>query len=632
MYGYNGKILRVDLTAGDVSIETLDEAFYRRYLGGRALAAYFLLREVPPRIDPFDPRNKLIFAVSVVTGAPVPGANRFLVAAKSPLTNTYGEAEAGGFWGPELKFAGFDAIIVEGRAEKPVYLWIHDGEAEIRDAGRLWGKTTKETQEEIRKELGDSRIRVAAIGPAGENLVRYACIISEGKYANGRGGMGAVMGSKNLKAVAVRGFMEPKFYDESKLRDLARKFNERMRENPGSVSRSTYGTAELVLPLNELGMLPTRNFREGVFEGAEKISGERMKETILVGRKGCYACPIGCKRVVVAKEPYATDPDYGGPEYETIASLGSLCGIDDLSAIAYANQLCNAYGLDTISTGVTIAFAMECYERGILTKDDTGGIELKFGNKDAMLRLVEMIAKREGIGDLLAEGVMRAAEKIGKGAEKIAMHVKGKEVPMHEPRGKVGVGLMYAVSPVGADHLQAAHDTGLEKLPDVYKPLGILEPMDRFSLGPEKVRAIVYLQMWWSLLNCLCMCLFTVAPHPSGVFTVDDVREIVNAVTGWNMSLWELMKVGERGITMLRCFNIREGIGRKDDTLPERLFEPLPSGPLEGRRISKEELDRAISLYYEMLGWDPENGVPRAAKLYELDLGWLVKLLSENEA
>jgi aldehyde:ferredoxin oxidoreductase len=629
-YGYTGKILRVDLSEGKISVDEPDEIFYRRYVGGRGVALYYLLKELKPGIDPLGPDNLLIFAPSVLTGAPIQGVSRFTVATKSPLTGTYGEAEAGGHFGPELKFAGYDAVVIKGRAEKPVYLWVHDGEAEIRDASKLWGKPTKEAQDGIRKELGDDKIRVAQIGPAGEKLVRFACIVNELQDVNGRGGMGAVMGSKNLKAIAAKGATKKiSLKDPDKVTALVKWFNENFPKNPDVPGLRSIGTSQLVLSLNASGGLPTRNFREGAIEGAENISGERMKETLLIGQRACFACSVACKRVIKVDEPFKVDPAYGGPEYESIAALGSCCGVTDLKAVAKANEICNAYGMDTISTGVAVAFAMECFENGILTKEDTGGIDLRFGNAEAMVKVVEMIAKREGLGDILAEGVKKAAEKIGKGAEKFAMHVKGKEVPMHEGRWKTGVGLGYAVSPTGADHVQMEHDPCFEEkgfFLDQLSPIGILEPVGSLDLGPRKVRLFTYLQHWWSLGNCLDICLFTTAPVRA--WKIPQVVEMVNAVTGWDTTIWELMKVGERATTMARAFNVREGFTKNDDWLPERFFQPLEGGPLKGTKLSKEVFRQAIATYYQMMGWD-ENGVPTEAKLEELDIGWVAGLLKK---
>jgi len=454
--GYNGKVLRVDLERELINVEEPQEIIYSRYLGGGTLALYYLLRELKPRTDALVPENILVFSGSIISGTPAAGLSRFSVAAKSPLTGGFGEAEAGGWWIPELKFAGFDAIIINGKAHRPVYLWIHDGEAQIRDASQLWGKFSKETQDEIRKELGDDRIRVALIGPAGEKLVKVACILNELKHANGRTGLGAVMGSKNLKAIAVRGKKRMEMADEESVRRLTKRLKDSYEEPYFSLGK--LGTSRVTTMLSEQGILPTFNFREGSFTGSEAISGETMAKTILVQRGTCYGCFIHCKREVQVGEPYFVDPIYGGPEYETVAAFGSMCGISNLKAISKANQLCNAYGLDTISTGSLIAFTMECCEKGILTKEDTGGLDLRFGNVEAMMRLVEMIGKREGLGNVLAEGICPAVEKFGKGAEQSAVHVKGMPVPLHEPRGKVGVGLGYAVSATGPDHMEYPHD------------------------------------------------------------------------------------------------------------------------------------------------------------------------------
>ena len=619
--GYNGKILRVDLERESIDVEEPNEMVYSRYLGGGTLALYYLLKELKPKTDPLSSENILVFSGSVISGTPAAGLSRFSVAAKSPLTNAFGEAEAGGWWIPELKFAGFDAILIKGRAKQPVYLWIHEGEAEIRDASSIWGKYSKETQEEIRRELGDDSIRIALIGPAGEKKVKAACILNELKHANGRTGLGAVMGSKNLKAIAVRGRKRMKVADEESVKRLTRWLKDTYEEPYFSIGN--LGTSRVTTMLSEQGILPTFNFREGSFTGAETISGEMMSKTILVRRGTCYGCFVRCKREVEVGAPYFVDPIYGGPEYETVAAFGSMCGIGDLKAISKANQLCNAYGLDTISTGGLISFAMECYEKGILTKRETSGLELHFGNIDAMLRMVEMIGGREGIGDILAEGMLRAAEKIGKGAEDFAIHVKGMPVPLHEPRGKVGVGLGYAVSATGPDHMEYPHDPfwATEAGIALLRPLGIFEPVDVFDLGPQKVRIFVYLQQYWNLLNSLGVCMFTAKPF--GPQTLNGIVDYVKAVTGWETSLFDLLKVGERHANMARIFNLREGFTARDDTLPNRFFRPMEGGTLKGKKIDKKEFSNAVETYYEMMGWDPETGAPKKAKLAELDLDWL---------
>ena len=615
LYGYNGKILRVDLSQGVITVDEPDAAFYRRYIGGRGFISYFLLNELAAGVDALGPKNRLIFAAGAVTGAPIAGSGKNSVGAKSPLTNGYGDAEVGGYWGAELKQAGYDAIIIEGKSESPVYLWIEDGKAEIRDAKHLWGKTTGECQKLIQEELGGRGIRVAQIGVAGENQVRYACIINDLSHAAGRTGMGAVMGSKNLKAIAVRGHQKVALSDANAVNSLARRFRDDLKTNRVAASYSENGTAGGLMALNTAGGLPTRNFQQGVFEGADKISAEALKGSILVGRRGCYACPIRCKPDVAVGEPYNVDPIYGGPEYETLASLGSNCGIDNLEAIAKGNELCNVYGLDTISTGANIAFAMECFEQGILTEKDTGGLKLNFGNAQAMVQLVEMIASREGIGETLAEGVARAARVFGRGAEDFALHIKGQELPMHEPRFKPGMGVGYAISPTGADHCHNIHDSLYVKRLGELDELGIFEPLPCQELSAAKVRMLVYGSLWRHALNCLVFCYFV--PLNPG-----QMADLIRGVTGWNTTVWELMKVGERCVAMTRAFNIREGVTKDNDYLPRRFFVPFTSGPLNGVSIDKGQLDRAIDTYYSMVGWD-KNGAPTLAKLQELGIEWV---------
>ena len=617
LYGYNGKILRVDLSQGIISADEPDESFYQHYIGGRGFISYFLLKELAGGEDALSPKNRLIFAAGPVTGAPIAGG-RNSVGAKSPLTNGYGDAEVGGYWGAELKQAGYDAIIIEGKSENPVYLWIEDGKAEIRDAKHLWGKTTGECQELIQKELGDRGVRVAQIGVAGENQVRYACVINDLSHAAGRTGMGAVMGSKKLKAIAVRGHQKVALSDAGAVNSLARWVRDNFKTNKLAAGLSENGTAGGLTALSTTGGLPTRNFQQGTFDGADKISGAAINENILVERGGCYACPIRCKPKVAVGEPYNVDPIYGGPEYETIASLGSNCGIDNLEAIAKSNEMCGAYGLDTISAGASIAFAMECFEQGILTEKDTGGLKLNFGNAQAMVQLIAMIARREGIGEVLADGVTRAARVFGKGAEDFAMHIKGQELPMHEPRYKQGMGVGYAVSPTGADHCHNMHDSlYVKRVRDELKALGIFEPLPCQDLSAAKVRMLVYGSLWRHVLNCLVSCVFV-------PLSTRQITNLIEGITGWEVNLWELMKVGERCVAMTRAFNIREGMTKADDYLPHRFFTPFTSGPLEGVSVDKGDLDRAIDTYYAMVGWD-KNGVPTLAKLQELGIEWVAE-------
>lgn len=628
MYGTTAKILRVDLTTGSWETEIMTEEFYRLYPGGKALAGYILLNELPAHTDPFSPDNILVIANGLLTGAPVSTATRYTVSARSPLTMGYGESEAGGFWGPELKMAGFEAIVVNGKSPKPVYIWIQDGEVEIRPADHLWGLKTAQAQEVIRNELGDEKIRVLQIGPAGENLVRFAGITNDLRHFNGRNGMGAVMGSKNLRAVAVRGSTryQKMARDPKALLSLGRELAQRVKENPQSWGLQNTGTPGLVEPLNAGGILPTRNFMQGAFENVDELKWEVYERELLTARRSCYACAIRCKREVQVDGELS---EYGGPEYETVGSFGPNCGVSDLQVIAKANELCNAYMLDTISTGMTISFAMECFEHGLLTLEDTDGLELRFGNAEAMLTMVERIALRKGLGDLLAEGTLRAAEKIGGDANFFAIQVKGQELPMHEPRGKYNVGMGYAISEIGADHLVVAHDTMLanaEALPfKNAQPLGIVDAQPAQSLNDEKMRQFFALEKVTSFEKVIGYCFF--GPAPRSYILMDEVLESVNAATDWNMTLDELLEIGERATNMARVFNAREGFTRQDDSLPERIFTPLENGALEGEAFPRDEFESALSYLYSLKGWNPETGIPNPERLKELSLGWAVNLL-----
>ena len=620
-YGYNGKILRVNLSNSSIAVEEPDERFYRTYFGGSNFIAYHLLKELKPGVDPLGPENKLIFAAGPMTGAPLGGSGRNNVGAKSPLTGAFGDSQAGGYFGAELKHAGFDAVIVEGQAPKPVYLLIRDGKAEIRDAGHLWGKTTAETETAIRTETDEKLMRFAAIGPAGEYLVRFACVLNDLSHAAGRNGMGAVMGSKKLKAVAVRGKGGPAMADPEKVKELAKYFVEHWKE--WALGLNDVGTANGLRGLHASGGLPTRNFREGQFEGYEKLSGDVMRDTILVGRGTCYACPIHCKREVQVGAPWNVGPLYGGPEYETLASLGSCCGVDDLGAVAKGNELCNAYSLDTISTGATIAFAMECFEAGILTEKDTDGLRLTFGNAEAMVQMVDNIAHRRGFGNILAEGVKRAAEQIGRGADKYALHIKGQELPMHEPRFKQGMGIGYGVSATGADHCHSIHDSLFATANTVdsvrSKYWGYLEPLPTPELSARKARLFYYDGTFRHLLNTLVTCLLAKWSH-------DKLPEVIGAVAGWNSSYLELHNVGERAITLSRLFNLREGFTAADDTLPRRMFTPFESGPLAGVAVDEDKYHEVMATYYQMMGWTAE-GIPTEARLALLDIDWAAGVL-----
>ena len=599
--GFVGKILRVDLSKRKAKAEPIPKEWVVKFIGGEGFAAKIIYDEVPKGVDPLSPENKLVIMTGPLTGTLAPSSGRYLVAFKSPLTGIWGVGHTGGHWGPELKFAGFDGIIVEGRAEKPTYLWICDGVVEFRDATHLWGKTVHETEDIVREET-DPEAKVLSIGPAGEKLVKISTIVSEYSRAGGRGGSGAVMGSKNLKAIAVKGTGSVEVADPEKFMEVAMRLHEKIRKNPiTGEALPAYGTAVLVNIINQHGIFPTRNFQTGVFPTADKISGETLAEKYLVARRACAFCPIGCGRfTVVSSGPYAVVTE--GPEYETIWALGASCGVDNLEAISKANYLCNIYGLETISTGATIATAMEAFEKGYITLKDTDGVELRFGNAEAMVTMVEKIAKREGFGDILAEGSKRFAEKIGH--PEISMNVKGLELPAYDPRGAKGHGLAYATSNRGGCHLRAYMIA-----PEI---LEVPKKLDRFSTDGEKIEMLKTLHDLFAAVNSLVLCIFTTfALEPK------DYAEILTPGVGIEFTEKEFMKVGERIYNLERLILVREGITSKDDRLPKRLEKvPMPEGPAKGHTVPIEEM---LPKYYEIRGWDKE-GRPTEEKLKELEI------------
>jgi len=636
-YGYNGKIARVNLSDSSVKIEEPDWRFYRSYFGGRGFITHYLLKELAPDVDPLSPENKLVFAASVITGAPLPGFSRHSIGAKSPQTGLFGESEAGGYWGPELKKAGFDALIVEGAAAGPVYIWINDGKIEIRSAERMWGMDTGETQDSIREDVGESRARFVGIGKAGENLVRYAGITSDLFHYHGRTGLGAVMGSKKLKAVAVRGTGKLEFFDPGKVNELAKWFAVNMKHNVDNLSQREYGTSAYYYNAQKAGLLPTKNFTTTWFDVRENVDDVHLK--MKVKREGCYACTVQCKQSFQLEEPFKVDPRYGGPEFETIGAFNSTCGVDDFGYAAKAHELCNRYGLDTISCGVTIAWAMECFEKGILTLEDTGGLSIPMGDGEVMLQLIELIAQRRGIGDLLAEGSKLAAEKLCRGSSEFTMQVKGLEFPMAEPRVKFGLGLAYAISPTGADHLQHEHDgafdpklTGYSHNPDdpygMIKhlfPFGILEPIEALSIGWEKVRLVTYFQHFWSFFECVDTCIFTLA-LPGEVIKYGPLFALA-AIIGAPIIYF-----------LASYFLIPFFMNLKITSAYEILEKPLGRGMRQVGSfvfILTRFLWMALLLFLAskamvvMMGWDEKYGWPTRGKLMELNLPWAWEQLDE---
>lgn len=629
-----GKILHVDLTHHKTWVETPPDDLYLKLVGGRGLVAYLLLRDLPAGADPLGPDNLLIFAPGILQGSNLPGSGRHGVGGKSPLTGGLGSSEAGGWWGHEFKRAGFDALVVHGRAAEPVYLWIHDGEVEIRPAGHLWGRDTAEVQAAIRSELGDERVRVAQCGVAGENLVRYAAVMHDVNRAAGRNGLGAVMGSKRLKAVAVRGTLNLPVADRKRVLPVARWLGENYKEL--SAWAVQMGTPGSVTSLNRVGGLPTRNFRDPAFPAAVSIGGKTMHNTILIERDTCQVCPISCKQVVaydseLAKEQISEwvgqglqiptsavsriEPVYGGPEYETLAAFGSNCGVSDLVAVAKANELCARWGLDTISTGMTIAFVMECAERGLLDPERTGGFLPRWGDPAAMLEAVEMIAHRRGFGAQMAEGTRRLAAWIGNGAEAYTVEVKGQELPMHEPRLKAALGVGYAVAPVGADHMMNIHDTNyshpgadLDRVAAVYRT----EPLPPNDLSPAKMTLFYHEVNWQHFQDCAVTCMF----YP---YDYTHLAEAISGVTGHDYGPREILAVGERAQHLARLFNLREGLSAADDRLPKRVMQAFAEGPLAGIEITEQAFFAARQAWYQLMGWTPA-GVPTPERLAALGL------------
>jgi len=616
LFGYAGRILRIDLSTGKTKVSPLSTEYAKKYIGGIGLGMRLLIENSKPGTDPFSPENPLILATGPSSGTMAPtGGNGHAFVSKSPLTNGVGEAKSHGFFGTELKRAGYDAVIFENKAEKPVYVWIDDDSVQLMDAKHLWGKSPKETEDAIKEDLGDYYIRVASIGLAGEKLARVAAIMNDTTRAAGRTGMGAVMGSKNLKAVAVRGTKDVSVAKPEEFLEFVKMMHERMK-GPATVKYRTLGTPLNVLVHNSLGALPTRNFTNAVFEGAEKVSGEYLNEYFVARINGCSSCAMRCEHIAVVSEgPYKGTTTR--VEYEPLWAFGPHCGVDRMDAIIKAMDLCNYYGLDSLSTGNIVGFAMDCYEHGILTKEDTDGLELEFGNAEAMVELVHKIGKREGIGDILAEGVKRAAEKIGKGAEKLANHIKGLEMTGYDIRGLKTAALGYAVSFRGADHNRhGAYGLDLKGT------------VDRFKAEKGRAKLVIDLENLYTIIDSLIVCKFSRGTYYEGF---KDLAKYYTLVTGIEMTPEELERTGERINNLGRLFNIREGFTRKDDHLPPKIMStPIPDDTVsKGSYITQEELDLMLDDYYATRGWTKE-GVPTLKKLKELELEDLAYIVEDK--
>lgn len=609
--GYAGKILRIDLSKKNgVRKEPLNLNLAKEFLGGKGFGAKLIYDMLGPKTDPYSPNNPILYCTGPLTATLAP-CNRFCIVTKSPLTGLFSDSYAGGYFGQELKFAGYDIVIITGKAEKPVYLSIDDGEVEVKPASHLWGMDTYQTYDALKKELGDETIKISCIGPAGEKLVRIALVDCDTHRQAGRCGTGAVMGSKNLKAIAVRGSGEISVADPKAFEKIVWRAYEEIKKSPGSQAYSKGGTPGALLSFaNDQGLYPTRNFQDGCFEKAENLGSESQSKNLWLREFGCFACPIHCSKIGMIRKGRFSGAIVDIIEYETTGLLGGSCEISDVDALAYAALLCDKLGIDTISAGNIIGFAMECYQKGILTKKDTDGLELNFGDYEAQIRLIEKIAYREGIGDILAEGVMRAAERIGRGARNLAVHIKGMEAPAWGPRGSPGMGLALATSDRGCDH-QKAWPPAYEIAGESW-PFG--GPLDRLTIE-GKAKVVKWEQDHLAALYSLVVCEFS----RTGISN-DTYADLVSSATGWEIDYHKLLEYGERIWNQARLFNVREGIGRKEDaSLPKRFKEPLPSGPASGHRFTDEEFDRMLDDYYALRGWDGE-GKPTRDKLIKLGL------------
>ena len=601
--GYTGKYLRIDLSGRSVRVEKTSEQICRQYWGGRGWGAFSLLKELRGGIDPFSPENRLFFLTGPLAGTLTPYSSRFVVVTKSPLTGTITRAMCGGQWAPELKFAGYDGVVVEGRASSPVFIFIDDDKVEIREGAHLWGMTTGETEKAIKEEIGDRRVSVLSAGPAGEKKVRFASVIHESRAA-ARGGAGAVMGSKNLKAIAVRGTGSVEVGDLPRYQNLLAETYEAIKKDPAYKDRIRHGTMGTVAVAHAMGVMPVKNFSRGIFEGIEGLVAETVRDKMVVHDESCFVCPLPCGKLSLIKQGPFAGTVLQGPQYETIGLLGTNCGISDAETVARANSLCNEYGIDTISAGNVIAYAIEAFQKGVLTKGDADGMTLSFGEPEVVLNLIQRIGTREGLGHRLAEGVRSLSQNLGREAQGFAMHSKGQELASFEPRSVVGMGLLYATATTGANH-----SFGPTFREEIKNPL----------TGSGKSGIVVKNQNNYCLMDSLIYCSFS----RYGMNNVSRLQ-FLSAATGWDYSLDDAEVQANRIYTVERLFNLREGFEKKDDTLPFRsLSEPMPDGPSKGNVVPLEEM---LSEYYELRGWD-KLGRPTGKALESLGLSEFMDLI-----
>ncbi|MHA1927819.1 MAG: aldehyde ferredoxin oxidoreductase family protein [Candidatus Thorarchaeota archaeon] len=623
--GYTGKILRVLLTDGTFKVEQLPKEWIRDYIGGDGFGAKILYDEVPAGSDPLAPSNKLIISTGPITGTLWPMSGRTVFISKAPLTGIWGESHVGGFIGPELKYAGYDVLVVEGKSEKPVVILIQDSHLELVDAAEFWGMYTNEVTTAIQRKFRDPDIQVGAIGPAGERGILYSSIIVNHARAAGRTGMGAVLGSKNVKAIAIRGRGAVEVADHEGFTELAKEAHMRVRNNPVAQEMGKWGTWMLTAVKQQIGELPTYNHRTGVFDGWEKLSGEYIRPRFTIADRACFGCSLGCKKMNYVKDgPYAGTLEEG-PEYEGLMAFGSALGVDDFATTLKANQICNRYGMDIISAGATIGFAIEAFVNGLIDKTTTSGMELKWGDSAQIIRLLEMIGDREGFGDILSKGTRKAAELLGNNTDQYAIHVKGLEVSGQDGRTHRSIGLSHATGSRGADHLRslvvvdqlgyeevAVERWGADKLPEILDPY----------TEKYKAAAVVETENAYCIRDALIVCWYSVS-HPP-IFWMKDFAKMLPLATGEKSlgNLDNLTIIAERQMAMKRLFNAREGISRKDDTLPKRFtHDPMPEGPGKGQVVNLEPM---LDDYYRLRGWDKDTGLPTDKTIKRLSLEWAV--------
>jgi len=625
MKAYTGAILHVDLTAAEIKYEHPEEKFYRQYLGGSCMGAYYVMKGMDRGVDALSPESVIAFTTGPAAGAIISGASRHCVTAKSPVTGGIVSSEGGGYWAPELKYAGFDAVIITGKAAEPTYLWIHDGECELRNASSAWGKTTLEAQEIVRAELGDQLVRFVQIGTAGESLCKFANIVNECRHFNGRGGLGAVLGSKNIRGIAVRGKQKIDFFDEEGLKAFGKELAEKCKTDPGLQGFRRNGTVGLVDYHISLSGLPSKNWTSGLIDGQDELTIDAWPDLISPGT--CFGCSIVCKRHVDGKKTTRVNHKFGGPEYETVGMCGPNTGITDKLVICQINETASKYGFDTISFGATISFLMECYEKGLINTEYTDGYELCFGNEQAVLEIAELTGKGLGFGKTVAKGSAELAKEIGGDSAKLLLTVKNKEMPAHMPQTKTSVGLMYALTPIGADHVSGDMDGSIavEPLSHRFAGLGCDRAEDPFELNYEKTKFFWRTQKAYSLLDSACVC--ALAFGFGFGYDLDELVKCINMATGWKTNLNELLETGNRRNLMMRAFNVREGMTKDDDLLPEKMFTPLKGGMTDGFAFDRETFLAARDFYYDLMGFEGDAGTPSKASLLASNLDWVVDYL-----